>query len=885
MARPAEQSRLEEDLRREKNWKRWGPYLSERQWGTVREDYSAEGESWSDVSHEDARSRAYRWGEDGLLGLTDRRCRLCFAIALWNERDPILKERLFGLTGPQGNHGEDVKELYYYLDATPTYSYAKSLYKYPQAEFPYRRLLEDNAARGKTDPELELAETGVFDEDRYFDVHVEYAKADHNDILIRVSVHNRGPDPAPLRLLPTVWFRNTWSWGRSGDGYWPEPQASKTAEPDTSEIELVHYSSLSTLRFRARTPTEVLFTNNETNATRLFDSDEGPAYAKDAFHEYVVNGKTDAVNPDPRGTKAALHYRLDVGAGESVHFDFRLTELAAADGPAFDDFDDIFALRLREANEFYASVIPASLDEEQRQVARQAYAGLLHTNQFYHLVVRHWLDGDPTQPPPERTKEKVRNAEWRHLFNLDVLSMPDKWEYPWYAAWDLAFHMVPYARLDPAFAKHQLQLLLREWYMHPNGQIPAYEFKFDDVNPPVHAWAVWRVFQIDAARGEKDYTWLASCFQKLLLNYGWWVNRKDLDGNNLFGGGFLGLDNIGVFDRSQPLPGGARLDQADGTAWMAFFAGTMLAIALELAKHDRSHADMASRFFEHFIEIVDAMNHLGGAGLWNDEDGFYYDHLVVGGRVMPLRTRSLVGLAPLFTVQILDTEIDNLPGFSKRLRWFLDNRRDLHRTISYLEFGRDGRRLLAVPTRERLERTLRYMLDESEFLSPYGIRSLSRAHLDAPFSFTVDGRELQVRYTPAESDTYMFGGNSNWRGPVWFPLNFLLIEALEIYGDFYGDQLLVEHPTGSGRRMPLTAVARDLARRLTKLFVPDPTTGQRPCHGLDRRYADKPGFRDLVLFYEYFDGDNGRGCGASHQTGWTALVASCLEKTAGSGPE
>ena len=499
MARPAEQSRLEEDLRREKNWKRWGPYLSERQWGTVREDYSAEGESWSDVSHEDARSRAYRWGEDGLLGLTDRRCRLCFAIALWNERDPILKERLFGLTGPQGNHGEDVKELYYYLDATPTYSYAKSLYKYPQAEFPYRQLLEDNAGRGKTTPELELADTGVFDEDRYFDVHVEYAKADHNDILIRVSVHNRGPDAAPLRLLPTVWFRNTWSWGRSGDGYWPEPEARLLTESNAGDIELVHYSSLSTFRFRARTPAEVLFTNNETNATRLFGSETGPAHAKDAFHEYVVNGQTDAVSPDPRGTKAALHYRLDVGAGESVQFDFRLCELAAAQGPAFDDFDDIFALRIREADEFYASVIPASLDEEQRQVSRQAYAGLLHTNQFYHLVIRHWLAGDPTQPPPERNEAKVRNAEWRHLFNLDVLSMPDKWEYPWYAAWDLAFHMVPYARLDPAFAKHQLQLLLREWYMHPNGQIPAYEFKFDDVNPPVHAWAVWRVYQVEAA--------------------------------------------------------------------------------------------------------------------------------------------------------------------------------------------------------------------------------------------------------------------------------------------------------------------------------------------------------------------------------------------------
>ncbi|MEL7369815.1 MAG: glucosidase, partial [Myxococcota bacterium] len=870
MGMQAERQRLEQDARREKNWKRWGPYLSERQWGTVREDYSPEGDSWSDISHDDARSRAYRWGEDGLLGFTDRRCRLCFALALWNEQDPILKERLFGLTGPQGNHGEDVKELYYYLDATPTYAYARALYKYPQAAFPYDRLRDENQRRDKKTPEFELVDTGVFDEGRYFDVFAEYAKADDNDLLIRLTVHNRGPDVAPLHLLPTVWFRNTWAWGRTGDGYWPEPKITDDSGA-TPQLNLAHFSSLPAMRLVAETPADVLFTRNETNLARLFDAPNEAPYTKDAFHRYVVDGDHDAIDPDRIGTKAALHYRWLIPAGASRQIRLRLCEAASCPTAPFEAFDAVFDARQSEANDFYASLGNEALSEDEQRVCRQSYAGLLHTNQFYHLVVRHWLDGDPSQPSPKRQPSQTRNAEWRHLFNLDVLSMPDKWEYPWYAAWDLAFHMIPYARLDPAFAKHQLQLMLREWYMHPNGQIPAYEFKFDDVNPPVHAWAVWRVYQIEAAQGTPDVRWLSSCFQKLLLNYGWWINRKDPDGNNLFGGGFLGLDNIGVFDRSRPLPGGARLDQADGTAWMAFFAGNMLRIALELAQHDRSHADMASRFFEHFVEIVDAMNHLGGHGLWDETDGFYYDHLVVKGEVHPLRTRSLVGLAPLFTAQVLDQAlIDPLPGFSKRLRWFLDNRRELHRTISYMEIGSQGQRLLAVPTRERLERTLVHMLDENEFLSPYGIRSLSRAHLQAPFRFVVDGHAQEVAYNPAESDSYMFGGNSNWRGPVWFPLNFLLIEALETYGRFYGDKLTVEHPTGSGRRMTLDAVARDLAHRLSRLFVAD-ANGRRPCHGSDSRYSEDPAFKDLVLFYEYFDGDNGRGCGASHQTGWTAL--------------
>ena len=879
----AELLRLEEDKRRDKNWKRWGPYLSERQWGTVREDYSAEGNSWTDLSHDHARSRAYRWGEDGLMGWTDRRCRLCFAVALWNGQDPILKERLFGLTGPEGNHGEDVKELYYYLDATPTYSYAKSLYKYPQRAFPYQQLTDENARRDKQTLEFEIADTGTFDEQRYFDVFAEYAKADEDDTLIRIVVHNRGPDRAPLHVLPTVWFRNTWAWGRVGDGYWPRPSISPLDASDVASpvaLGLSHASNLPNFRFCAAEAAQVLFTENETNRVRLFGAERNDSRVKDAFHDYVIHGQKDAVSPQPLGTKAALHYALELAPNETRVLKFRLSAQSGASSEPFGDFDAIFTQRVEEAEEFHATRTPAELTADERQVSRQAYAGLLHTNQFYHLVVRHWLDGDPTQPTPTRNPDKTRNKQWKHLFNIDVLSMPDKWEYPWYAAWDLAFHMVPYARLDPAFAKHQLRLMLREWYMHPNGQIPAYEFKFDDVNPPVHAWAVWRVYQIDAQSGEADLTWLASCFQKLLLNYGWWINRKDPDGNNLFGGGFLGLDNIGVFDRSRPLPGGVHLDQADGTAWMAFFTGTMLRMALELAQHDRSYADMASRFFEHFVEIVDAMNHTGGTGLWDEEDGFYYDHLVINGHVQPMRTRSLVGLAPIFSVQVLEQPlIDALPGFAKRLRWFMDNRRELHRTISYLEIGPRGRRLLAVPTRARLERTLQYMLNESEFLSPFGIRSLSRAHLDAPFSFTVDGQVQQVKYTPAESDTYMFGGNSNWRGPVWFPLNFLLIEALETYGAFYGDRLTVEHPTGSGRRLPLSAVAQDLAARLSRLFLAD-AHGRRPCHGPDERYAREAGFKDLVLFYEYFDGDNGRGCGASHQTGWTALVASCLDKVA-----
>jgi hypothetical protein len=878
----AEALRLEEDARRERNWKRWGTYLPERQWGTVREDYSADGSVWSYFTHDHARSRAYRWGEDGLLGMCDREGRLCFAIALWNGRDPILKERLFGLAGPEGNHGEDVKEAYYYLDATPTHTYAKALYKYPQGEFPYTRLVEENRRRGLDDPEFELADTGIFDDSRYFDVVVEYAKASPDDILIRVTAANRGPAAATLHLLPTLWFRNTWAWGRRGEGYWPKPSiTAKDAVTLTADHASLGRFELAACAGPGGDPPAMLVTENETNFERTFGVPNPTPYVKDAFHDVVVGGRRDAVNPARCGTKAAFWYHGDIPAGGEVTVRLRLRAADDAAGEPFaDSFDGVLARRIADADEFYAAIASGSRDTEERRVSRQAYAGLLWTKQFYHYIVKDWLAGDPAQPPPPATRSGGRNSGWPHLYNRDVISMPDSWEYPWYAAWDLAFHTLPLATVDREFAKQQLVLLLREWYMHPSGQIPAYEFAFSDVNPPVHAWAAWRVYKIADARGQRDRTFLERVFHKLLLNFTWWVNRKDLEGNNLFSGGFLGLDNIGVFDRSRPLPTGGDLEQADGTAWMAFYSATMLSIALELAREDSAYEDVASKFFEHFVAIADAMNEFGGSGLWDGEDGFYYDQLHVDGRCVPLRVRSLVGLVPLIAVEVLhDEELARLSGFYKRMRWFLDNRPDLAQHISYMrarEDADDGHRLLAIPSRDRLERVLARMLDESEFLSPYGIRSLSRFHLDHPYVFHTDGREWEVRYTPGESDTPLFGGNSNWRGPVWFPLNYLLIEALERYDHFYGDTLKVECPTGSGTRMTLGEVAVELARRLGSIFLPD-GKGRRPCHGDDPRFRDDPNWRDLVLFYEYFHGDTGRGCGASHQTGWTALIARTLE--------
>jgi hypothetical protein len=886
-AHTAEERRLAEDAARTRNWKRWGPYLAERQWGTVREDYSATGEAWAYFPHDHARSRAYRWGEDGLLGITDREGRLCFALALWNGRDPILKERLFGLSGPEGNHGEDVKECYYYLDSTPTHSWMRALYKYPQAEYPYARLVDENRRRGRAGRELELVDTGVFDDGRYFDVLVEYAKAGTDDVLVKITVANRGPDAAPLHLLPTLWFRNTWSWGRTGEGYWAKPRMIRAADGSV----LADHDSLGRFRLfvephpQAGTPA-LLFTENETNAEKVFGAPNPGPWVKDAFHEWVVRRRTDAVNPDGFGTKAAAHYTLTLAARTETSVRLRLVADEAAPRLPFADFDTVFDARRREADAFYAARLPEGLDAEARNVSRQAYAGLLWTKQFYWFSVAHWLDGDPSQPPPPASRKHGRNAEWRHLYNRDVVSMPDKWEYPWYAAWDLAFHMLAMARVDPSFVKDQLVLFLREWYMHPNGQLPAYEWAFSDVNPPVHAWAVWRVYKVSAARGHRDRVFLARIYQKLLLNFTWWVNRKDVEGNNLFGGGFLGLDNIGVFDRSKPLPTGGVLEQADGTAWMAFYCTTMLSMSLELARDDPAYEDTASKFFEHFVAIADAMNRLGGTGLWSDDDGFYYDQLMLpDGKVVPLRVRSLVGLLPLVACSILDDEvISRLPGFSKRMRWFLENRKDLGQQIAYA--GRDGRqhhRLLATPSRERLARVLAYMLDEKEFLSPYGIRSLSRIHAERPFVLHVNGEEHRVAYEPAESSTGLFGGNSNWRGPVWFPTNYLLIEALERYHHFYGDSLTVEFPTGSGRRMHLGSVAQELWQRLARLFLPD-ANGRRPCHGDDRRYVDDPHWKDLVLFYEYFHGDTGRGVGASHQTGWTALAARCNEDLARRGP-
>jgi hypothetical protein len=886
----AEERRLSADARREKNWKRFGPYLAERQWGTVREDYSEGGTSWQYFPHDHARSRAYRWGEDGLLGFCDREGRLCFALALWNGADPILKERLFGLTGPEGNHGEDVKEEYFYLDATPTHSYGRGLYKYPQRAFPYDALVAENARRGRLDPEYELCDTGVFDEGRYFDVTVEHAKSSPDDFLVAITVVNRGPAPASLVVLPTLWFRNTWSWGRSGEGYWRGARLSaRESDADLGgalEIAAEH-PTLGSYRLAVEPgpggAPELLFTENETNAERLFGSPNATRFVKDAFHDAIVDGRADAVNPARTGTKAAAVHRLSLAPGAEVRLRVRLTleDETRGGGAPFSDFDAILARRRAEADAFFEARTPA-LAPAERAIVRQAYAGLLWSKQFYYYDLQAWLEGDPACPAPPKARSAGRNADWPHLYNRDVLSMPDKWEYPWYAAWDLAFHMLPFARIDPHFAKEQLVLLTREWYMAPNGQLPAYEWNFGDVNPPVHAWAAWRVYKIAVdEHGQRDRTFLARTFQKLLLNFTWWVNRKDAEGKNLFSGGFLGLDNIGVFDRSKPLPTGGSLEQADGTAWMAFYCATMLSMALELARTDPAYEDMASKFFEHFVHIADAMNALGEAGLWDERDGFYYDeiHLRDGvEREIPLRVRSMVGLLPLIAVEVLEqSTIDHLPAFKKRMQWFLENRRDL---MSGVTFGTEshGHVLLALPSRERLVRVLQYMLDEKELLSPFGVRSLSKIH-ETPYRLDFEGQEFSVDYEPGESHTWLFGGNSNWRGPVWMPVNYLLVEALQRYHHFYGDELRVECPTGSGKWLNLEEVATELSRRLASLFQAD-ATGRRPCHGENARYTTDPHWRDLVLFHEYFHAETGRGVGATHQTGWTALVIRLIEDLA-----
>ena len=877
----AEEKRLQETEERAADWRRWGPFLSERQWGTVREDYSADGDCWNYFPHEHARSRAYRWGEDGLLGICDRQCRLCFALSLWNGRDPFLKERLFGLTGPEGNHGEDVKEQYFYLDSTPTHSYFKALYKYPQAAFPYQQLLSESRRRTRMDPEFEIEDTGVFDESRYFDIFAEYAKRSPQDILIRITCVNRGPDPALLHLLPTIWFRNTWSWGCTHEGCEIKPRITHGSDGSL----ICDHASLGRFRLYCENaengkPPPLLLTENETNSHRLFGfGDTGPA-KKDAFHDYIVGGDASRLSTQPIGTKAAYHFVKEIPPGGSLEIHLRLAADAEQPKQPFDAaFGQTFASRISEADAFYAEQ-SKSMPEKERKIARQAYAGLLWSKQFYHYSVRDWLHGDPDQPTPPEQRLSGRNSDWKHLFNRDIISMPDKWEYPWYAAWDLAFHMLPMADVDPEFAKSQLLLLLREWYMHPNGQIPAYEFNFSDVNPPVHAWASWRVYKIAQRNGERDRLFLARAYQKLLLNFNWWVNRKDQDGRHLFSGGFLGLDNIGVFDRSRPLPTGGYLEQADGTAWMAFYCSTMLAIAIELAKEDPAYEDLATKFFEHFVAIVDAMNCLGGTGLWDEEDGFYYDQLHIDGDRHRLKIRSMVGLIPLIAVEVADeSTVAHLPEFRKRTEWFLKYRSDLAKHISYLESRSEKtgafKVLLAAPSQERLRRVLRYLFDEKEFLSPYGIRSLSAIHREHPFTFQTNGEEHRVDYVPGESNSWLFGGNSNWRGPIWFPVNYLLIESLERYHHFYGDDFKVEFPTGSGKMLNLKEAAREISRRLSRLFLPGEGE-ERPCHGGYSKFADDPHWKDLVLFHEYFNADTGKGLGATHQTGWTALIARIL---------
>jgi hypothetical protein len=880
-----EELRLQEDRERKANWKRWGPYLSERQWGTVREDYSPDGKAWDFFSHDHARSRAYRWGEDGLAGISDKHQFICFALALWNGRDPILKERLFGLTGSEGNHGEDVKEYYFYLDSTPTHCYMRYLYKYPQSEFPYARLLQENRQRGKRDLEFELIHTGVFDENRYFDVFVEYAKGSPDDILIRIEAINRGPDAAELHLLPTAWFRNTWSWSEASERPW-----LRRGEPVEGIIPIELYHSYYGKRWLyCEGNPEPLFTENETNNRRLFGADNASSHVKDGINDYIVHGAKEAVNAEGSGTKAAGHYRMKIGSGQSAVVKLRLTdkEMASATSRPFSaSFDTTFADRRKEADEFYATVTPPSLTSDAKNVMRQAVAGMLWSKQFYHYVVKQWLEGDPGNPPPPHERKNGRNHEWTHMHNGDVISMPDKWEYPWYAAWDLAFHCIPLALVDSDFAKEQLTLMLREWYMHPNGQIPAYEWGFGDVNPPVHAWAAWRVYKVEKKRrGKGDREFLQRVFHKLLLNFTWWVNRKDASGMNIFQGGFLGLDNIGVFDRSAPLPTGGYIEQSDGTSWMAMYTLNLLAIALELSKEDRAYEDVASKFWEHFIHIAHAMSHRGqdGTGLWNEEDGFFYDVLrLPDGAHFPMKIRSMVGLIPLFAVETLEPELlERLPGFKRRLEWFIDNRPDLIGNVACMRTpGMKERRLLSIATQDQLRQILKYMLDEREFLSPYGIRALSQVHRDHPYQLSVDGTDHRVDYEPAESSTDLFGGNSNWRGPIWFPVNFLLIESLQKFHYYLGDRFKVECPTGSGRMITLWEVAGEISRRLTQIFLQD-ADQRRPVFGGTEKFQNDPHWRDLIPFHEYFHGDNGAGIGASHQTGWTGLIAKLIQQYAG----
>ncbi|WP_460200622.1 MGH1-like glycoside hydrolase domain-containing protein [Scytonema sp. NUACC21] len=871
-----EEIRLEAARNNQAKWRKWGPYLSDRQWGTVREDYSPNGSAWDYFTHDHARSRAYRWGEDGIAGISDEQQQLCFAIALWNGEDPILKERFFGLTGSEGNHGEDVKEYYFYLDNTPTHSYMKMLYKYPQKAFPYSQLVAENQRRSRQEPEFELLDTGIFDENRYFDVFVEYAKNSAEDILIQIQVVNRGPESKTLHLLPTLWFRNTWSWDREAI----KPILQETKSECCQNIIEVAHPSLGKKWMYFEGETELLFTENETNTEKLYDFPNTSAHVKDGINEYIIHGRQEAINPEKIGTKVAINYALNINAGETKTVRLRLTDASNLVEPFAKDFEAIFALRKQEADKFYQNLTPFSLSEDMRNVQRQAFAGMLWTKQFYYYDVEKWLKGDSATPPQER--KYGRNREWFHLNNQDILSMPDKWEYPWFAAWDLAFHCIPLAMIDPDFAKNQLDILTREWYMHPNGQIPAYEWNFSDVNPPVHAWATWRVYKIEQKiYGRSDRQFLERVFQKLLLNFTWWVNRKDVEGNNVFQGGFLGLDNIGVFDRSATLPTGGHINQSDGTSWMGMYCLNMLTIALELAKTNPVYEDIATKFFEHFLYIADAMNHIGEekTSLWNEEDGFFYDVLHLPEDEITLKVRSIVGLIPLFAIETIEPDtLKVLPAFKQRLEWFIENRPDLRRNVACMETkGIGARRLLAIVSKDKLRKVLQKMLDENEFFGPYGIRALSKYHAEHPYRFDVNGSQFRVDYEPAESSTGLFGGNSNWRGPVWFPVNFLLVESLQKFHYYLGDDFKVECPMGSGQMMTLWEIASELSQRLIRIFLRN-SSGQRPAYGGTEKFQTDPYWRDLILFSEYFHGDNGAGIGASHQTGWTGLVAKLIQQ-------
>jgi Mannosylglycerate hydrolase MGH1-like glycoside hydrolase domain len=887
-----EESRLQETRAGKADWKEWGPYLAERAWGTVREDYSANGDVWGYFPHDHARSRVYRWNEDGLAGISDDEQRLCFALALWNGQDAILKERLFGLTGSEGNHGEDVKEYYFYLDSTPTHSYVKMLYKYPQWAFPYADLVETNRKRNKQELEYELFDTGVFAENRYFDVFVEYAKADTDDILIRITAFNRGPEAADLHILPTLWFRNTWSWGWEHDKL-PRPVLTEIASENNVKRLEANHATLGEYLFACEDADMLLFTENETNTERLFGSPNATPYVKDAFHEYVIHGRKEAVNLEGVGTKTVALYQRTVAAGGSLSIRLRLSkaqqfepakahvELNRSD--PFASFDEIFAQRQSEADAFYGDLQPPSLTDEERSIQRQAFAGMLCTKQFYHYNIEEWLGGDPAQPAPPAGRKKGRNYEWRHLNAGDIISMPDKWEYPWFAAWDLAFHCIPLALLDSDFAKQQLLLLGREWYQHPNGQVPAYEWSFSDVNPPVLAWATWRVYKIDQKEHDKgDLAFLERMFHKLMLNFTWWVNRKDAEGLNVFQGGFLGLDNIGVFDRSKPLPTGGRLEQSDGTSWMGMFCLNMLTISLELAVHNSAYEDIALKFFEHFLFIAEAMNNIAGEGisLWNEEDEFFYDVLhLENDENIPLKLRSMVGLIPLFAVTTIEPSLlEKVPQFKHHLEWFLEHRPDLAKLVSrWYEPKMGDRRLLAILRGHRMKRVLYRMLDESEFLSAYGVRALSRIYAEHPYTLHVDGSTYSVAYVPADSDSGLFGGNSNWRGPIWFPVNYLIIEALQQFHHYYSDDFLVECPTHSAKKITLNQIADEISGRMINIFLRD-ANGRRAVFGDNEVFQNDPHWRDYIPFHEYFHGDNGAGIGASHQTGWTGLVAKLIQQ-------